>query len=276
MPCQCSSRKVEFVGLPLEDVHRKIRRINDVDYCICSDFDDYPKSTMSTSTRSDCKYCACPDVEVRSTLLAGSRTEEELRQVVPKLDLSFLNKACSCSDNPVLSNRFSYVTYQEVCEIPASTRSLESSSVLSGLEARKTPQLRRRRIESTEIHSPSYESIKAQNHKVQEYYQKTRQPCINQEWQQKQKRRSIGDMFRKILPKVTFFYLHAIWYYFFDNTQYRILLVYLCGAIRKNSINFVSNLIKCLVDVEILQWNRKCQRTLIFKIACSCLQTLTN
>lgn len=223
MLCQCSSspRKVEFIGLPLEDVHRKIRRLNDLD-CSCSECADYPKSTMSTSTRSDCQYCACPDVEVRSTLLAGSRTEEELRQVVPQLDLSFLNKACSCSDNPVLSsrliqskqsiiysnneiaNRFSYVTYREECETPASARSLDSSSLLTGLEVRKTPQLRRRRVERGAVPSPSYESIKAQNRKVQGYYHKTRQPCLNQESQQKEKRRSIGDMFRRLLPKVQF------------------------------------------------------------------------
>lgn len=113
--CTCSvsasPRRVEFIGIPeiVSDIHKTVRRVSELIpldlQCICSDEDHPLQSTMSTSTKSDCKYCKCPHIQ--ATLKAGSDTESELRNVVPKLDLSFLeerDEKCTC-DNPTLSSR---------------------------------------------------------------------------------------------------------------------------------------------------------------------------
>ncbi|XP_050305805.1 uncharacterized protein LOC126742959 isoform X2 [Anthonomus grandis grandis] len=224
--CACSQtltpRRVEFIGLPLDldEVHRHKNLPNDFP-CICSDSDNTGvlKSTMSTSPKSDCKYCKCENYEIRSHVSVGTDTEEELRDVVPPLDLSFLQKEdekCSC-DNPVLSSRFSYVTYQEINETPkALSSSLESSSVISALEnppslssEDASPVLRNRKIRRSEkfilaksVNSAeSYELSKAQNRKVRDYYEATKGQTTFETTRVKPKRRSISDMFKNLLPQ---------------------------------------------------------------------------
>ncbi|ENN78198.1 hypothetical protein YQE_05350, partial [Dendroctonus ponderosae] len=227
--CRCSAssstRHVEFIGLPQEvkEFHKKVRRLKDFP-CICSDLEDVeelPKSTMSTSTRSDCQFCRCPAIEIRSTLTAGSETEEDLKNIVPRLDLSFLKErddVCSCEDNHILSSRFSYVTYEEICETPRaspSTRSLESSTLISSLQhslgsdADASPALRRRKRHQQENYpevdsSSSMDSLefnRAQTRRVRQYYEATRQIEPGSRPQCSKGKTSIIDMFRKLLPK---------------------------------------------------------------------------
>ncbi|XP_066262197.1 uncharacterized protein [Euwallacea similis] len=198
--CQCSSssRRAELIGVPRDGVHKKV-------YCTCSDSEELG-STISSSTRSDCKFCKCSGVEDRSAFLADTETKEELREIVPRLDLSCLEEKRNC-DNPVLSNRFSYVSYQEVCECH-SGRSLDSYSLPSNLgNSSSEVQQRTKNVRtcSSASDSPnsmdSYEFNKILRKKVRRCYKRSRIPCENRQCQHNEKKSSIADMFKKIIPK---------------------------------------------------------------------------
>ncbi|KAL1513928.1 hypothetical protein ABEB36_003266 [Hypothenemus hampei] len=211
--CQCD-RHVEFIGVSneLSDVHKKVKRLRDSDMCNCSE-QDLRKSTMSTTMRSDCRYCNCSDTEVLSILNAGTETVEELHQEVPALDLSFVDDEdlCQCQDdNPVLSNRFNYVNFQEICE---TSPRIESSSAISSLQ--QSPEfLLRKRVSDNKKNSLSpFEDVspssinslefkKAQQTKVKQYYQITQLRCDESKCRSKSnKTHTISDMLKKFLFK---------------------------------------------------------------------------
>ena len=118
-----SPRRVEFIGVPntARDIHKTIKRkvkiIPSDSMCCCSDLEllehmedtsliTLPKSTISTSTRSDCQYCNCPEQQVHTSGKTGMGNKKP-NIIVEKLDLSFLDKEdnlCTC-DNPILSHR---------------------------------------------------------------------------------------------------------------------------------------------------------------------------
>ncbi|KAF7278584.1 hypothetical protein GWI33_008203 [Rhynchophorus ferrugineus] len=244
--CGCSGsprsvRQVEFIGVPEKKetdqkrYRHKIKLPSSLSECICSDLEvldfwedlsgvDIPKSTMSTSTRSDCKYCRAPKSNIISALDIGPDTEDELRNIVPELDLSFLD-----TEKPkTFTDRFANVKFEETCETPLTNRTLDSSSVLSSLRGSTTdsdrqPLLRRRPTKNrqqrfaehgetsrrnefnSDVDSPSsmdsYEFNKILNKKVKRYYESTKKYCNDQKCQYSQKRRSFANMLKKLLPK---------------------------------------------------------------------------
>ncbi|XP_066142810.1 DC-STAMP domain-containing protein 2-like [Euwallacea fornicatus] len=198
--CQCSSysKRAEVTGVPRDYMYKKV-------YCTCSELEE-PGSTISPRIKSECNFCKCSDVEDRSAVLAVTETEQELVEIVPMLDLSCLEQKCSC-DNPVLSSRFSYVSYQEVCE-SYSGKSLESSSLLSSLENSPSEMQKTTKNVRTRDSTPdspnsmdSYEFNKILRGKVRRCYQRSRIPCESRQSQQNEERSSIANMFKKLLPK---------------------------------------------------------------------------
>ncbi|XP_030764756.1 uncharacterized protein LOC115888990 isoform X2 [Sitophilus oryzae] len=233
------TRHVEFIGVPNRctdtrgKVKHKLKYFPSPSVCICSDLDlaeqfeetsfvTLPKSTMSTSTRSDCKFCKAPRAHVISALNIGYETEEELRNIVPKLDLSFLDGGINQFDSPKFTDRFTNVRYEEMCETPSSSRrSLESSSILSSLQHsssdRETnPFIRRRNTDARRMayntaysrdnmdsssSIDSYEMNKTRNRKIKQYYETTNRLCMDERCQYIKKKTPFKDMFKKLLPK---------------------------------------------------------------------------
>ncbi|XP_060536244.1 DC-STAMP domain-containing protein 2-like [Cylas formicarius] len=212
--CQCSDsediKHVEFVGLDEKNASRRYRQhvklipASSGSECVCSElemiehleetsFVTLPKSTMSTSTRTDCLFCQRPNLK-----------RKPINHVVPQLDLSFVNEDFPRNQNR-LNDKFRYVTYEEVSESPT----VGSSSALSNPPSRRNQHLRRRRQDSRQRCQPpsdsprGFESSRTRNRNVKEYYEATRN-YPSGTGRIGPMRTNFVNLFKKLLPKIRF------------------------------------------------------------------------